>query len=84
MVSLPAPPPLHSPFPLLSSLPSYMYAPAYERFKDSVKIVHFIGAQKPWKGMPQPGQGVWCCGVAELRSLLSVLTRSPLPQACTS
>lgn len=28
---------------------SYSYAPAYRQFKDSVKIVHFIGANKPWK-----------------------------------
>lgn len=27
---------------------SYSYAPAYKQFKDAVKIVHFIGAQKPW------------------------------------
>lgn len=30
---------------------SYGYAPAYEKFKDSVKIVHFIGSAKPWHGM---------------------------------
>lgn len=28
---------------------SYSYAPAYKQYKDSVKIVHFIGANKPWK-----------------------------------
>jgi len=27
---------------------SYSYAPAYKQFQDGVKIVHFIGAQKPW------------------------------------
>ncbi|CAF0980543.1 unnamed protein product [Brachionus calyciflorus] len=27
---------------------SYSYAPAYKQFKNTVKIVHFIGAQKPW------------------------------------
>lgn len=27
---------------------SYSYAPAFKQFKDTVKIVHFIGAQKPW------------------------------------
>jgi len=27
---------------------SYGYAPAFKQFKDDVKIVHFIGAQKPW------------------------------------
>lgn len=28
---------------------SYTYAPAYKQFKDTVRIVHFIGANKPWK-----------------------------------
>jgi len=28
---------------------SYTYAPAYKQNKDNVKIVHFIGANKPWK-----------------------------------
>lgn len=27
----------------------YQYSPAYERFKDDVRVVHFIGAQKPWQ-----------------------------------
>lgn len=27
---------------------SYSYAPAFSRFKNDVKVVHFIGAQKPW------------------------------------
>lgn len=27
---------------------SYSYAPAYARFKNDVKVVHFIGKQKPW------------------------------------
>lgn len=27
---------------------SYSYAPAYARFKNDVKAVHFIGTQKPW------------------------------------
>ena len=27
---------------------SYSYAPAFKQFRESVKIVHFIGAQKPW------------------------------------
>lgn len=27
---------------------SYSYAPAYARFKNEVKVVHFIGTQKPW------------------------------------
>jgi len=27
---------------------SYSYAPAYKKFSENVKIVHFIGAQKPW------------------------------------
>lgn len=28
---------------------SYTYAPAYKNFKDTIKVVHFIGANKPWK-----------------------------------
>lgn len=27
---------------------SYSYAPAYARFKNDVKVVHFIGTNKPW------------------------------------
>jgi glycogenin glucosyltransferase len=27
---------------------SYSYAPAFMKFKDQVKIVHFIGINKPW------------------------------------
>lgn len=27
---------------------SYSYAPAYARFKHDIKVVHFIGTQKPW------------------------------------
>lgn len=27
---------------------SYSYAPAFKHFSDQVKIVHFIGSQKPW------------------------------------
>lgn len=27
---------------------SYSYAPAYARFKKDIKVVHFIGTQKPW------------------------------------
>ncbi|KAF5102800.1 hypothetical protein D0Z03_000354 [Geotrichum reessii] len=27
---------------------SYQYTPAYQHFKDSVNVVHFIGADKPW------------------------------------
>lgn len=27
---------------------SYSYAPAFARFKNDVKVVHFIGTQKPW------------------------------------
>ena len=27
---------------------SKWYVPAFERFKDEVKIIHFTGAQKPW------------------------------------
>lgn len=29
--------------------PHYQYVPALERFKDNVKLVHFIGAGKPWQ-----------------------------------
>jgi hypothetical protein len=36
---------------------SYGYVPAYQRFKDSIRIVHFIGAHKPWHGMPHPSPG---------------------------
>lgn len=28
---------------------SYTYAPAYKRFGSDIKIVHFIGADKPWR-----------------------------------
>ncbi|CAJ0567278.1 unnamed protein product, partial [Mesorhabditis spiculigera] len=28
----------------------YTYAAAYNKLKDQVKIVHFIGTQKPWRG----------------------------------
>lgn len=27
---------------------SYSYVPAYKQFQDTIKIVHFIGANKPW------------------------------------
>ena len=27
---------------------SYQYTPAYQHFKESVNVVHFIGADKPW------------------------------------
>lgn len=27
---------------------SYSYQPAYKQFQDNIKIVHFIGANKPW------------------------------------
>jgi len=37
---------------------SYGYVPAYEKFKEKVKIIHFIGAHKPWHGMPHPGPGM--------------------------
>ncbi|EDQ90534.1 uncharacterized protein MONBRDRAFT_1946, partial [Monosiga brevicollis MX1] len=33
---------------------SYGYAPAFERFKADIKVIHFIGARKPWMGMPDP------------------------------
>ena len=28
---------------------TYNYVPAYMRFKNDIKAVHFIGANKPWK-----------------------------------
>lgn len=34
---------------------SYTYAPALARFKDSIKIVHFIGENKPWRGVTTGG-----------------------------
>lgn len=33
----------------MTSNVSYSYAPAYRQFKHTIKIVHFIGANKPWK-----------------------------------
>eukprot|EP00051_Salpingoeca_urceolata_P004656 m.66677 g.66677 ORF g.66677 m.66677 type:complete len:345 (-) comp13771_c0_seq2:1179-2213(-) len=38
---------------------SYGYAPAFEQFRGDIKIVHFIGEHKPWKGMPPPGPGTY-------------------------
>ncbi|KAL7752742.1 glycogenin glucosyltransferase [Sorochytrium milnesiophthora] len=38
----------------------YTYAPAFERFKDGIKVVHFAGPDKPWRwarfsdGTPMP------------------------------
>lgn len=29
---------------------SYQYMPAYNYFRDEVKVVHFIGSTKPWQG----------------------------------
>lgn len=37
---------------------SYGYVPAYEQFKAQIRVVHFIGAHKPWLGMPHPGPGM--------------------------
>jgi glycogenin glucosyltransferase len=34
---------------------SYSYAPALARFHDSIKIIHFIGADKPWRGINTGG-----------------------------
>jgi lipopolysaccharide biosynthesis glycosyltransferase len=28
---------------------SYNYLPAYQRFKDSIRIVHYLGSDKPWR-----------------------------------
>ena len=36
---------------------SYGYIPAYEQYKAHIKVIHFIGAHKPWHGMPHPGPG---------------------------
>ena len=27
---------------------NYQYIPAYKHFEDSIKVIHFIGSQKPW------------------------------------
>lgn len=36
----------------------YSYRPAFKRFSQDVKIVHFVGAVKPWDaGEPRPGAG---------------------------
>lgn len=37
---------------------SYGYAPAYEQYKKQIRVIHFIGAHKPWHGMPHPGPGM--------------------------
>ena len=29
---------------------SYSYLPAFKKFGSDVKIIHFIGAEKPWLG----------------------------------
>eukprot|EP00042_Codosiga_hollandica_P035013 m.254874 g.254874 ORF g.254874 m.254874 type:complete len:405 (+) comp54540_c1_seq5:1895-3109(+) len=41
----------------MTSNASYGYRPAFARFKDDIKIVHFAGAQKPWVGIPQSLRG---------------------------
>lgn len=28
---------------------SYSYTPAYKKFFDDIKVVHFIGVNKPWQ-----------------------------------
>jgi lipopolysaccharide biosynthesis glycosyltransferase len=32
----------------LNANASYFYRPAYQRYKDQIKILHFIGPGKPW------------------------------------
>lgn len=32
----------------LQATPSYTYSPAFERFGKDAKVIHFIGANKPW------------------------------------
>ncbi|KAG8927928.1 glycogenin glucosyltransferase [Tulasnella sp. 418] len=34
---------------------AYTYAPAYERFGSTINAIHFIGANKPWSGLPWRG-----------------------------
>eukprot|EP00055_Hartaetosiga_balthica_P016193 m.100837 g.100837 ORF g.100837 m.100837 type:complete len:510 (+) comp9051_c2_seq1:84-1613(+) len=36
----------------LTSNAAYGYAPAFKRYGDEVRVVHFIGALKPWHGPP--------------------------------
>jgi len=33
---------------------TYAYAPAFNKFKDQVKVVHFLGAAKPWSSRNAP------------------------------
>ena len=33
---------------------TYAYAPAFNKFKDQVKVVHFLGAVKPWSSRTAP------------------------------
>ena len=37
---------------------SYGYTPAYLYFKHTVRVVHFAGGQKPWRGIPHPQPGL--------------------------
>eukprot|EP00038_Savillea_parva_P006728 m.165490 g.165490 ORF g.165490 m.165490 type:complete len:331 (+) comp12567_c0_seq1:53-1045(+) len=55
---------------------AYTYAPALARFKDSVKIVHFIGADKPWHGLTTGGMlDKWHAVYADL---IQTGTRKPV------
>ncbi|KAI0347772.1 hypothetical protein BDW22DRAFT_1349839 [Trametopsis cervina] len=37
---------------------AYTYAPAYERFGSGIAAVHFIGMEKPWKGLLYRSPGI--------------------------
>ena len=47
---------------------SHSYLPAYKKFGANVKIVHFIGADKPWMG---EGAAAYAGAVAELARFLT-------------
>ena len=48
---------------LLDNTCSYGYMPAYEQYKDRIKIIHFIGSAKPWDGIPAGVVLFNCCSV---------------------
>ncbi|EGD83331.1 glycogenin-1 [Salpingoeca rosetta] len=47
---------------------AYGYAPAFERFRDRIRVVHFIGAHKPWMGAP-PQTTAQMHGIQQLHDL---------------
>ncbi|XP_016014802.2 glycogenin-2 isoform X1 [Rousettus aegyptiacus] len=63
----------HLPFTYnLSSSVAYTYSPAFKRFGSSAKVVHFLGATKPWqyKYNPQTGSVLeQSCGPVPLHEL---------------